>query len=217
MVAAMKRALVFWGGWEGHQPEKIANFFAGELRRSGLETDVEPGVESLADVEKLRGYALIFPCVTMGQLTDAQSKGLDAAVRSGVGLGGIHGGMGDAFRSNLEYQWMVGGQFVGHPHVGEYTVRVRDCESSITAGIPTAFRYRSEQYYMLVDPGVHVLADADYVHEGRTVAMPVAWAKGWGEGRVFYSALGHDPAEFTEFPEALRLTMNGLLWAAGTL
>ena len=30
----------------------------------------------------------------------------------------------DAFRGNVEYQWMVGGQFVGHPHVGKYTVRL---------------------------------------------------------------------------------------------
>ena len=150
----------------------------------------------------------------MGQVTLAQEKGQDEAVGAGVGLGGIHGGMGDAFRGSLGYQWMTGGQFVGHPHIGDYTVRVRDFASPITQGIPPTFAYRSEQYYMLVDPAIHVLADAEYLHEGRSIPMPVAWIKPWGKGRVFYCALGHDPAEFSQFPDAMRLTLNGLLWAA---
>jgi hypothetical protein len=50
----------------------------------------------------------------MGQLSREQSAGLQQAVRAGTGLAGIHGGMGDAFRGNLEYEWMVGGHFVGH-------------------------------------------------------------------------------------------------------
>jgi scyllo-inositol 2-dehydrogenase (NADP+) len=45
------------------------------------------------------------------------------AVHSGVGLGGMHGGMGDGFRGHLDYEWMTAGHFVGHPCVGDYTVR----------------------------------------------------------------------------------------------
>ena len=70
---------------------------------------------------------------------------------------------------------------------------------------------------MMIDPAVHVLADTEYLHEGRSCTMPVAWIKTWGKGRVFYSALGHAPEEFTEFPEALTLSTRGLLWAAGAL
>ena len=68
---------------------------------------------------------------------------------------------------------------------------------------------------MLVDPGIHILADTQYLHAGQVCTMPVAWTKSWGKGRVFYSALGHDPKEFTDFPEALRLSIQGLLWAGG--
>jgi uncharacterized protein len=125
--------------------------------------------------------------------------------------------MGDAFRGDLDYEWMVGGHFAGHPHVGEYTVRITDSTHPITAGLPAQFAYRSEQYYMLMDPGVHVLAETDYVYEDRTVRMPVAWTKPWGRGRVFYCSLGHDPAEFTTYPAALELTVRGLRWAAGVL
>lgn len=211
----MKKALFLAGGWEGHHPDRIVQLFAADLAAAGLEPEIVKSLEPLADTEALKRYALVFPCWTMGPLTPEQEKGLVAAVRAGVGLGGIHGGMGDAFRGRLDYEWMVGGHFVGHPHVGPYEVRVTDRDHPATAGLPSQFSYRSEQYYMLVDPGIHVLAETDYVYEGRTVTMPVAWTKSWGAGRVFYQSLGHQPEEFAEFPAARRLTVQGCLWAAG--
>ncbi len=213
----MKKVLLFWGGWEGHQPEKVVHIFAEMLRENGFETQVESTLDCLNDVEKLKTYSLIFPCWTMGTLSKEQSAALQAAVKSGVALGGIHGGMGDAFRGNLDFEWMVGGHFVGHPHVGDYTVRIKDFASPITQGVPAVFAYKSEQYYMMTDPGIHVLAETEYLFEGRSCTIPVAWIKTWGKGRVFYSALGHDPKEFTQFPESLTLALQGLLWAADAL
>ena len=213
----MKKALFLSGGWEGHQPEKTVRLFADELATRGLVPEIVSTLDILADSRRLRDCSLIFPCWTMGRLTDEQERGLCDAVRSGAGLAGVHGGMGDAFRGRLDYEWMVGGHFVGHPHVGDYTVRVTDPADPVCAGLPASFAYSSEQYYLLVDPGVRVLAEADYAHEGRVVPMPVAWTKTWGAGRVFYQALGHAPEEFARFPEALRLTVQGSLWAAGLL
>ncbi len=211
------RVLIFWGGWDGHQPEKMAILLAAELARHGLEPQIESTLDVLNDIEALKSYKLISPCWTMGQLTERQDKALQEAVKGGIALGGIHGGMGDAFRGNLEYEWMTGGHFVGHPHVGDYIVRIRDFADPITQGLPGTFPFRSEQYYMMVDPSIHVLADTEYIYEGRSVTMPVAWIKTWGKGRVFYSSLGHAPEEFAEFPEALTLTVRGMLWAAGML
>lgn len=210
----MKTALLFWGGWDGHAPESFVNLYAQELRRHGFETQIESSLDCLNDGEKLKSYSLIVPCWTMGALSDDQAGNLQAAVKSGAGLGGSHGGMSDAFRGNLNYEWMTGGHFVGHPHVGDYTVRITDFASPITAGVPGTFAYRSEQYYMMIDPGIHVLAETEYIYEGRSCTMPVAWIKTWGKGRVFYNALGHDITELTQFPEALALTVQGLVWAA---
>ncbi len=131
-----------------------------------------------------------------------------------VRLAGVHGGMGDAFRGNLGYQWMVGGQFVGHPHVGDYFVQLAAAKSPITAGMKKRFKYHSEQYYMLVDPAIAVLAETTYDLDGHKVKMPVVWTKPHGKGRVFYSALGHRYEEFVKFPEVLAMTTRGLLWAA---
>jgi hypothetical protein len=44
--------------------------------------------------------------------------------------------------------------------------------------------------------------------------MPVVWTKTWGKGRVFYSALGHDPSEFDAYPEVFAMALRGLQWAA---
>lgn len=209
-----KQALFVAGGWDGHKPLEIADRLARKLETFGILSEIETSLEVLADTQKLRKYSLISPCWTMGKLTAAQSSGLQTAIREGCGFAGVHGGTGDAFRGNLEYEWMVGGHFVGHPHVGDYTVRITKAVSPITFGLPPTFPYRSEQYYMLVDPAVTVIADAQYIYEGRSCAMPVAWCKMWGKGRVFYSALGHDPMEFEEFPYSMELAIRGFRWAA---
>lgn len=213
----MKRALLFWGGWDGHQPETIARLLQTELARHAIQTDLSDTLTCLENEESLEGYDVILPCWTMGSLSADQTKNLMSAVRGGVGLAGAHGGMGDAFRGNTDYEWMVGGHFVGHPHVGDYTVRLTVRQSPITEGLPLEFPYRSEQYYMLVDPANEVLADSIYTYEGRRCVMPVAWTKSWGKGRVFYSALGHDSKEFDEYPAALEMIIRGIRWAAEVL
>ncbi len=210
----MKQALIFQGGWDGHTPAQTAEVLAGGLRGEGFAVEVINELTPLADGEKLKTYDLIVPVWTMGQMAKEQWQGLNAAIKSGVGLGGVHGGAGDAFRGTLEYQWMVGGQFVGHPHVGEYVVNLTSQASPITAGMKKRFDYNSEQYYMLVDPGNTVLATTNYTFENRKIKMPVVWTKPWGAGRVFYSALGHVAAEFGKFPEVLAMTIRGLVWAA---
>jgi type 1 glutamine amidotransferase len=210
----MKRALLFYGGWEGHAPEAVARRLQKELAGHGLEADLRADLACLDDPKQLAGYDVIIPNWTMGALEEKRTKNLVEAVRAGAGLAGIHGGAGDAFRGNLDYEWMVGGHFVGHPHVGDYTVRLTTSASPITEGAPLEFPYRSEQYYLLVDPANEVLADSIYSYEGKRAVMPVAWTKSWGKGRVFYSALGHDPKEFDEYPAAFRIALRGILWAA---
>jgi type 1 glutamine amidotransferase len=45
------------------------------------------------------------------------------------------------------------------------------------------------------------------------VEMPVVCTKMYGEGRVFYSSIGHNAATVRE-PDPLRILVRGLLWAA---
>lgn len=218
---ADKRALIVWGGWNGHEPEQVAGIFHEALTSKGFDVEVSNTLDAFLDGEKLKTLDLIVPVWTMGKITGEQVKPLLAAVKSGVGIGGCHGGMCDSFREATEYQFMTGGQWVAHPGNDgvEYTVRVTEPDHFITRGAPAEFPVKSEQYYMHVDPAVQVLAvtrfpvaDGPHVRNGE-FDMPVVWTKFYGEGRVFYCSLGH-VANVVRQPEVLDLCTRGLLWAA---
>jgi type 1 glutamine amidotransferase len=215
----MNKALIVAGGWEGHEPQKCADLFAGLLREKGYEVEVSDTLDSYLDVEKLNALSLIVPIWTMGKISEEQGKGLIEAVKGGVGFAGFHGGMGDSFRGYSSYEWLVGGHFVSHPgDIKDYTVNIKESNDPITQGVGD-FKMHSEQYYMLTDPGNRVLATTTFDGEGygmtwlKGVEMPVVWTRQWGEGRVFYNSLGHVAADF-EVHEARELTLRGMLWAS---
>ena len=120
-MSSPKTALIVWGGWDVHTPKAMAELFAGRLSEKGFRVSLENGLTPLEQKQRLKRLDLIVPMWTMGTLSPAQWQGLNEAVRSGVGLGGVHGGMGDAFRGHPEYEWMCGGHFVGHPYAVSYT------------------------------------------------------------------------------------------------
>jgi type 1 glutamine amidotransferase len=168
------------------------------------------------DPDKLTALDLIVPVWTMGTITREQEQGLLAAVQGGVGIAGWHGGMGDSFRNNVDYQFMVGGQWVVHPGgVIDYEVNITDHDDPITAGL-SDFKMHSEQYYMHVDPSNQVLATTtfggDHAPWIAGCVMPVAWKRMWGQGRVFFCSLGHVAQDF-DVPEAREIVRRGMLWA----
>jgi type 1 glutamine amidotransferase len=215
-MALMKSALLVWGGWEGHEPERCAQIFAGILKDEGYTTELTHSLDVYLDAGKLAATDLIVPVFTMATITKEQEQGLLAAVKSGVGIGGWHGGMADSFRNNTEYQFMVGGQWVAHPGgVIDYRVNITNHDDPITAGIDD-FDMHSEQYYMHVDPSNEVLAtttfSGDHAEWIAGTVMPVVWKRRYGAGRVFYNSLGHVAVDF-DVPEAREITRRGLLWA----
>lgn len=215
--APRKKVLIVWGGWEGHQPKQTVDVFAPWLTEQGFDVEISNTLDSYLDTEKMKNLSLVVQAVTMGSITPQQEKGLLDAVRGGVGLAGWHGGLSDAFRSHPEYEFMVGGSWAAHPGgIIDYTVNIAKRDDPVTKGLAD-FRMHSEQYYMLVDPSVDVLAtttfSGDAVPAIRGVVMPVAWKKLYGKGRVFHSSLGHVAADFN-VAEAREVMKRGMLWAA---
>ncbi|MFX3632304.1 MAG: ThuA domain-containing protein [Candidatus Pristimantibacillus sp.] len=216
----MKQALIVWGGWAGHQPEEVAAIFQDMLVKEGFEVEVSDTLDAFADGEKLKSLDLIIPVWTMGEIKKEYVENVSAAVQSGVGLAGCHGGMCDSFRDSVEWQFMTGGQWVSHPGNDgvEYSVNVKHSSSALTEGIED-FTVSSEQYYMHVDPAVEVLATTRFpVAEGphslnKAVDMPVAWTKRWGVGRVYYNSLGHQ-ANIVEIAVVKEMLRRGMLWCA---
>ena len=207
----MKKALVVQGGWEGHEPKGVSEILAGALTENGVEVTVSDTLDALKDEALMRDLDLIVPIWTMGDIQADQLTPMLDAVRGGVGIAGVHGGMGDAFRQQTEYQYMVGGQWVAHPGGDDvtYDVHILDPWHPLTEGIAD-FQVTSEQYYMHVDPANFVLATTMFGY----TAMPVVWTKSYGEGRVYYCSLGH-VAKTARQPEVLELVTRGMLWAAG--
>ena len=217
----MKKALIFRGGWEGHEPEKVTLRFQKLLEKHGFSVDSVEGLECLEDRDRLLTYDLIVPCYTMGKLSRECEKNVSYAVSRGVGLAGCHGGMCDAFRNSTEWQFITGGQWVAHPGNDgvRYTVNIRRGSSPIIDGIED-FEISSEQYYLHVDPAIEVLATTrfpvanGYHAANKPIDMPVAWTKYWGLGRVYYCSLGHNDGVFAASPSACLLMERGMLWAA---
>ena len=217
----MKKAWIFQGGWDGHEPKLTSARFAGMLRKNGFEVEIFDTLDPLADPDALMALDLMVFCWTMGEIKPEYTRNVSRAVGAGVGLAGCHGGMCDAFRNDTEWQFITGGQWVAHPGGDgvEYTVNICHGSSPITEGLED-FPVCSEHYYLHVDPAIEVLATTrfpvvQYYHcANKPVDMPVAWTKLWGNGRVFYTSLGHHDDVFEKSPSAAVLMERGMLWAA---
>ena len=216
----MKKALIVQGGWDGHEPVKVSELFKRVLEQEEFEVEVSDTLDAFLDVNALKALDLIIPIWTMGEISNEQMNPIIEAVASGVGIAGCHGGMCDAFRENVKWQFLTGGQWVSHPGGDgtEYVVNIKSCSSPIVEGI-SDFVVKSEQYYVHIDPAIEVLATTRFptvtwFHSSNGVVdVPVVWTKRWGHGRVFYNSLGHQANIFDE-PKALELMRRGFLWSA---
>ena len=211
-----KQALIVWGGWDGHTPDRSAAVVQQMLEAENFNVRVENSTKAYLD-PAIHNLNLIVPMITMSTIEKEEVENLCAAVKRGVGLGGFHGLMCDSFRNEVEYQFMTGGQWVSHPgNIIDYRVNISKPNDPLVLGIGD-FEYRSEQYYMHVDPANEVLAtttfDGTHCDFIKGVVMPVVWKKIYGKARVFYSALGHTADEFA-VPQMKEIVRRGLLWAA---
>ena len=211
-----KRVLVVYGGWPGHKPEQFAQKITDWLQSQKAEVILSQSTDSYTDQKLMGSVDLVIQHITMSEMSSAASRGLTRAIQSGVGLAGCHGGLGDSFRNDTEFQYMVGGQFVKHPGGQvDYRVSISEIADPIVSGIKD-FDLHTEQYYMHYDPSIEILATTLFTGEHDSwiagVKMPVVWKKKYGDGRVFYSAIGHSINLF-ERSEVWELMTRGIIWA----
>lgn len=214
-----KKALIVWGGWPGHTPKECAELFASWLKNKDFQVVVSDTMDIYTNKRRMRNFDVIIPIWTMSEISPEQWGGLKDAALNGAGVAGFHGGMCDAFRQNVDYQFMTGGQWVAHPgNIIRYKVNISNSKDPITRGLKD-FWMKSEQYYMHIDPSNDVLATTTF--SGRHgdcpwikgTEMPYVWKRPYGKSRIFYSSLGHTNDDFNT-PEALEIQKRGILWAA---
>ena len=132
----MRKAMIVWGGWSGHDPDLCASMMRGWLKQEGFEVRIETSTEAFAD-PAIHDLSLIVPIYTMSKIEKPEALNLCAAVRAGVGLAGHHGGMCDAFRESVDYQFLCGGQWVAHPgNIIDYTVSVARRDDPVKSSLP---------------------------------------------------------------------------------
>lgn len=158
--------------------------------------------------------------------TDAQKAAFIDWTEGGGGFVGVHGAAGTRFRY---WDWYTdvllgGGRFTGHPmnpQFREATVHVEDRTHPTVAHLGASFRHVDEWYSFEAsarDAGSHVLATLDESTYGPDEAdrmgddHPIIWIACPGEGRAFYSALGHRAASYAD-PDLARMLEQAILWA----
>lgn len=188
------------------------------------------GPETLApyDVVVLNYYEQKKPELRWGERAD---RALLDFVRGGKGLVLYHFSTA-AFEGWTEYEQMCGGNW--RPNNGhhsarhDFTVTVRDPDSPITRGLGPRFPQTNDELYANLkwQPAgtYHVLATAWDDHSlykagekqpipGKGIDQPVLWTVNFGNGRVFATALGHDPAAMKD-PGFTTTFTRGAEWAA---
>jgi len=178
--------------------------------------------------------AVVWLQVSGDVLDDTQRAALLAWLEAGGGFVGIHGTGGDASYAWSEHPGtLVGAQFIGHPlgpQLQEATIVVEDREHPATRHLPETWVRTDEWYSFAESPrarGVRVLATLDertysprfkLLFMDRDLAMgdehPIVWNHCAGEGRVFYSAIGHLASAFAE-PAHATLLEEATAWAMG--
>lgn len=214
-----RKVLFTYGGWEGHEPKKCLELLRPWMEEEGATVEAHDTLDPYTDKALMDSIDLVIQVFTMSSITEDQENGLVEAVQNGTGMAGWHGGMCDAFRQNVKYQFMTGGQWVAHPGgVIDYEVNIVDHHDPVTKGLKD-FKMTSEQYFMHVDPNVKVLAtttfNGDHAFWIDGCVMPVMWKKMYGKGRIFYTSLGHKVAHL-KTPEALEALHRGIKWAAAS-
>ncbi|MBP1964564.1 ThuA domain-containing protein [Paenibacillus aceris] len=203
-----KTALIVFGGSEEHHPKEVAEILAALLREEYIDVQLSNSLDIFRDEEKLKQVDLIVLIWTRGTITQEQLNPLLAAIKAGTGFVGIHASVG-AFRGEIGYHEMIGGQFLDHPGGADsvYEIRITDPTSPIMKGIEN-FKVKTEKYYMLIDPSITVLAETSF----GDVVMPMMWTKNYGKGHVFYNSLGHT-MDIVTMPQVLGMMKRGMLWA----
>ncbi|OYX28811.1 MAG: hypothetical protein B7Z06_00610 [Flavobacteriales bacterium 32-35-8] len=190
-----------------HDSQKLASILLKEYFRSGINISFTDNPDDL-NKENLDQYAGLILYGNHDTITPSQEKALLDYVKGGKGLIALHSAS-FCFRNSDEVVEMIGGQFKSHKYDTIQNMILKP-NHEVMKGI-TAFKTLDETYvHDKLSPNIEVLAErveGDH-HE------PYTWVRPYGEGRVFYTAYGHDMNTFTN-QGFLDLVKNGLMWAVG--
>ena len=184
---AKKKILLYLGG-RYTAIERIYHYFQDIL--DDYQIDKYEDVE-IFDEKKFFEYHTTIFFSQEGDLSSPQETNLLKFVSSGKGFIGLHGASA-SFKSHPKYFKMLGGRFVSHKKIGPFNINITDKDHPITKNL-NDFTFDDEPYRHDFSTGgeIHILAKADYQDEVDPKLEPIMWVKNFGQGKVFFCALGH--------------------------
>jgi type 1 glutamine amidotransferase len=172
----------------------------------GYRTTFLAGARQLT-AARLRGAGAVVFLNTSGELRldGAGRRRLLAYVHDGGAFVGAHAAA-DTFADWPAFHRMLGADFLGHaPARAAPPTRIDVVDHAFTT--LRAFAIGDEFYRFRARAKRHVVVRE---HGGG----PLAWWRRYGRGRVFYDALGHFPATWSD-PHQRQLMADGIRWALG--
>ena len=210
------------------------NMFRQIAREKGWDIFVTDNAASHNTADLQHFDVVIWNNVSGDVLTEQQRTDFKAWIEQGGGWLGVHASGGDA-----SYQWprypkeLIGAQFVGHtmdPQFQDADVLVVDGPKDVTSHLPQRWTIPNEEWYAFDsnprEKGYEILLVMDtssYVTTGKSLFFvtdkmdgehPIAWRHLLGDGRVFYSGIGHQAATYS-IPEYREFLTRGLVWVMG--
>ncbi len=179
--------------------------------------------------------AVVWNSVSGDVLTADQRAAFKAWLEAGGGYVGLHGAGGDP---SYKWRWyvndLIGAQFIGHtlsPQFQQGRLLVEDTDHPATRSLPKEWVRTDEYYSFDKSPrakGYHILVtldEASYSPRERIPLLvdkdlrmgkdhPMVWTHCVGNGRAFYSALGHRAEAYAE-PKHIEMIAGAISWAAG--
>ncbi|HZG22942.1 MAG TPA: PVC-type heme-binding CxxCH protein, partial [Chitinophagaceae bacterium] len=188
-----------------HNSELLADILSREFFKDGINISFTNRVEDLNE-ENLAKYDGLLVYANHDSISPAQEKALLSYVRGGKGFIPIHCAS-YSFRNSPEVVEMIGGQFLKHK-VDSFSATILEPGHPVMKDV-ASFATRDETYvHHKISKNNQVLSErveGDH-HE------PYTWVKSFGQGKVFYTAYGHDENTFNN-KEFLKMVRNGILWA----
>jgi type 1 glutamine amidotransferase len=188
------------------------------IAKAPKKTDGTPasGGPSLANVD-----AIFFMGHRDVPLDPEQKEALLQFVRDGHGFVASHVAL-TAFESWPEFLDLIGGRFDQHPIVGAGTIVNESPDFPATRHFPASFEFNDEYYQPkdLSREKVEVLLRLDLANVPANPALhlkgdyPLAWAKTYGKGRVFFASFGHASSVW-DIRDVQQMYFEAIRWALG--
>lgn len=191
-------------------------------RNSGLFELVANEDTSEFSTENLKRYAAVM-FYTSGELpmSGTEKSALLDFVRSGGGFLGVHSAT-DTFYTWPDYLDLIGGYFNGHPWHQAVTIEVTDPGDPLVGFLGNSlqvadeiyqisdFDYRGSRVLLRLDESSVDLGKPGVVR--RFYGWPLVWTRPFGQGRVFYSALGHEASVWQD-ARYQQILVNAIRWS----